>query len=151
MSVVASWGEFISVIPFLHRVKILSNLHGYKILTRLQSILCFGSCLQEEPYCVPKHILLQVHTIDCMADLKICLIRQVLVKDGLFLEWYAFDRCLISLSLFPILLLLPINDLDGPNHFENIVPISLHWSRMEFRLAVKMIIELLTSVPMSFH
>ena len=86
-----------------------------------------------------------------MADLNIRPIRQVLVEDGLFLEWYTIDRCLTSFSLPPIFLLLPINDLDGPNHFENIVPISLYWSKMEFRPAIKKIIELLTLVPMSFH
>ena len=85
-----------------------------------------------------------------MADLKAHPIQQVLVEDGLFLEWYANDRCLIPLSLPPIIL-LPINDLDGPNHFENMVPVSLNGCRMEFRHAVKMIIELLNSVPMSFH
>ena len=93
----------------------------------------------------------QVHTIDCMADFKITPIRQVLVEDGLFLEWYAFDRCLISLSLLPIFLLLPINDLDVSDHIENIMPVSSFWSRTEFRVAIKMIIELLTSVPVSFH
>ena len=149
--VVGSRGKFISSISFIFRVKILSNLHGYQVLTWLQGILCFGRCLKEEPYCVCKHILLQVHTIDCMVDLKIRPIRQVLVEDGLFLEWYAIDRCLISLSLPPIFLLLPINDLDGPNHFENIVPISLYRSKMQFRHAIKIIIELLTSVPMSFN
>src|SRR6185437_6541929 len=68
-----------------------------------------------------------------------------------FFEGYAFDRCLISLSLPPIFLLLPLNDLDGPNHFENIVPVSMYRSRMKFRHAIKMIIELLTSVAVSFH
>jgi len=86
-----------------------------------------------------------------MADLKICPIRQVLVEDGLFLEWYAFDRCLISLSLLPIFLLLPINDLDVSDRIENIMPVSSFWSRTEFRVAIKMIIELLTSVPMPFN
>ena len=105
----------------------------------------FGWCLQEEPNSVTKHILLQMHTIDCMANLKICQIRQVLVEDGLFLEWYSIDGCFISLSLPPIFLLLPINDLDVPDYIENIVPVSSYWSRTEFRLAIKMIIELLTS------
>jgi hypothetical protein len=59
-----------------------------------------------------------------MADLKIPPIWQVLVEDGLFLEWYPFNRWLISISL------LPIGDLDGPDHFKNIVPISFYWSRM---------------------
>ena len=68
-----------------------------------------------------------------MADLKICPIRQVVIEDGLFLEWYAFDRCLISLSL------LPINDLDGSDHIENIMPVSSFWSRTEFRLSIKII------------
>ena len=86
-----------------------------------------------------------------MADLKICPIRQVLVEDGLFLEWYTFDRYLISLSLLPIFLLLPINDLDVSNHIENIMPVSSFWSKTEFRVAIKMIIELLTSIPVSFH
>ena len=86
-----------------------------------------------------------------MADLKICPIGQVLVEDELFLEWYTIDRCLISLSLPPIFLLLPINDLDLSDHFENKMPVSSFWSRTEFRVAIKMIIELLTSVPMSFH
>jgi hypothetical protein len=65
-----------------------------------------------------------------MADLKICPTWQVLVEDGLFLEWYAFDRCLISVSLLPIFHHLPIGDLDGPDHFENIVPISFYRCRM---------------------
>ena len=59
-----------------------------------------------------------------MVDLKICLIRQVLVEDGLFLEWYTIDGCLISLSLLAIFRLLPINDLDVPDYIENIVPVS---------------------------
>jgi hypothetical protein len=65
-----------------------------------------------------------------MADLKIRPIQQVLVEDELLLEWYAIDGCLISLSLLPIFLFLTINDLDGPNHIENIVLVSLYWSRM---------------------
>ena len=40
------------------------------------------------------------------SDLKIRPIRQVLVEDGLFLKWNAIDKCLISLSLLPIFLLL---------------------------------------------
>jgi hypothetical protein len=59
-----------------------------------------------------------------MADLKIRPIQQVLVEDGLFLEWYAIDMFLISVSL------LPISDLDGLDHFENIVPVSFYWSMM---------------------
>jgi hypothetical protein len=58
-----------------------------------------------------------------MEDLKIRPIRQVLIEDGLFLAWYAFDRCLISISLLPIFRYLPIGDLDGPDHFKNIVPV----------------------------
>ena len=108
----------------MHRVKILSYIHGYQVLMRLQGILCFSQCLQKEPNCVTKHILLQVHTIDCMADLKIRPIRQVFIEHGLFLKWYAFDRCLISLSLLPIFLLLLINDLDVSDHIENIMPVS---------------------------
>ena len=86
-----------------------------------------------------------------MANLEIHPIQQVLVEDGLFLEWYAMNRCIISLSLLPIFLLLPINDLDISDRIENIMPVSSFWSRTEFRVAIKMIIELLTSVPMSFH
>jgi hypothetical protein len=63
----------------------------------------------------------------------------------------AFDRCLISLSLLPIFLLLPINDLHVSDHIENIIPVSSFWSRTEFRVAIKMIIELLTSVPMPLN
>jgi hypothetical protein len=59
-----------------------------------------------------------------MPDLKIRPIQQVLVEDGLFLEWYAIDMFLISVSL------LPISDLDGLDHFENIVPVSFYWSMM---------------------
>ena len=86
-----------------------------------------------------------------MADLKIRPIQQIFIELGLFLEWYAFDRFLISLSLLPIFLLLPINDLDVSDHIENIMPVSSFWSRTEFRVAIKMIIELLTSVPMPFN
>ena len=71
-----------------------------------------------------------MHTIDCMADFKITPIGQVLVEDGLFLEWYAFDWCLISIFLLSIFCHLPIANLDGPHHFENIVPVSFYWSRM---------------------
>jgi hypothetical protein len=67
-----------------------------------------------------------VHTIDCMVDLKIRPIRQVLVEDGVFLEWYAIDRCLVSISLLPIFRHLTIGDLDSPDHFKNIVPVSFY-------------------------
>jgi hypothetical protein len=60
-----------------------------------------------------------------MVNLEIRPIWQVFVEDGLFLEWYTIDRCLIYLYLLSILLLLlPINDLDGSNNFENIVAVS---------------------------
>ena len=85
------------------------------------------------------------------SDLKIRPIRQVLVEDGLFLEWYAIDRCLISLSLLPIFLHLPISDMDGSDHFRNIVSVSFYWTRLQFRLPIKKVVELLASVPMSFH
>jgi hypothetical protein len=65
-----------------------------------------------------------------MADLKIRPIRLVLVEDGMFIEWYTFDRCLIFVSLLPIFRHLPIGDPDGPDHLENIVPISFYLSRM---------------------
>jgi hypothetical protein len=66
-----------------------------------------------------------------MVDLKIRPIRQVLVEDGLFVEWYAFNRCLNYVPLLAIIFHhLSIGDLDGPDHFKNIVPISFYCSRM---------------------
>ena len=78
-------------------------------------------------------------------------IQQVFVQHGLFLKWYAIDSCLISVSLLPIFRHLPISDLDGPNHFKNIVPVLFYWSRMYDKHTIKNIVELITLVPMHFH